>query len=85
MVLTEKTQSVYDYVKENGGRVAIEELATVLDRTSRSINANVLDLQKKGLAVREKVAGEVGEDGKATTITYVVLTEEGKNFVPSAE
>ena len=85
MKLTEKTNEIYSYVKENGGRVSMEELVAVTGRTSRSIGANVLDLQKKGLAVREKVAGETGEDGKATTITYVVLTDEGKEFVPTEE
>ena len=34
------------------------------------------------LAVREKEAGE-GEDAKE--ITYVVLTDEGKEFVPSED
>ena len=85
MKLTEKTNEIYSYVKENGGRVSMEELVAVTGRTSRSIGANVLDLQKKGLAVREKVAGEAGEYGKATTITYVVLTDEGKEFVPTEE
>lgn len=85
MKLTEKTNEIYSYVKENGGRVSMEELVAVTGRTSRSIGANVLDLQKKGLAVRKKVAGEPGEDGKATTITYVVLTDEGKDFVPTEE
>ena len=85
MKLTEKTTEIYSYVKENGGRVSMEELVAVTGRTSRSIGANVLDLQKKGLAVREKVAGEPSEDGKATTITYVVLTDEGKDFVPTEE
>jgi hypothetical protein len=48
------------------------------------VNANVTDLcsEKKGLCVREKVAGE-GEDAKP--ITYVVLTEAGQAFVPAAE
>jgi predicted transcriptional regulator len=82
MKLTEKSMEVLNYVKENGGRVSIEELATGLNRTTRSVNANVTDLcsEKKGLAVREKVTPE-GEDAKP--ITYVVLTEAGQTFVPS--
>lgn len=80
MKLTEKSNEVYSYVKENGGRVSIDELCKVLGRGSRSVGANVTDLFKKGLVVRDKVAGE-GEDEK--DITYVVLTEEGKTFVPS--
>ena len=84
MKLTEKSMEVYNYIKENGGRVSIEEMAAGLNRTPRSVNANVTDLcsEKKGLCVREKVAGE-GEDAKP--ITYVVLTEAGKAFTPAAE
>ena len=80
MKLTEKSQSVFDYIKENGGKVSIEELATALDRTTRSVGANVTDLAKKGLVVREKVAGE-GEDAK--DITYAVITHAGAEFVPT--
>lgn len=80
MKLTEKSNEVYSYVKENGGRVSIDELCKVLGRGSRSVGANVTDLFKKGLVVRDKVTGE-GEDEK--DITYVVLTDEGKTFVPS--
>ena len=48
MKLTEKSNAVYTYVKENGGRIAIEELANALGVTARSVSANVTDLQKKG-------------------------------------
>lgn len=84
MKLTEKSMEVLTYCKENGGRVSMEELATALGRTPRSVSANVTDLcsEKKGLAVRVKVAGD-GDDAKP--ITYVELTEAGKNFVPSDE
>ena len=84
MKLTEKSMEVYNYIKENGGRVSIDELAAGLNRTARSVNANVTDLcsEKKGLCVREKVKGEGGD---AKDITYVVLTEAGQAFVPAAE
>ena len=82
--LTEKSLEVFNYVKDNGGRVSIEELAAGLNRTARSVNANVTDLcsEMKGLAMREKVTPE-GEDAKP--INYVVLTEAGQAFVPAAE
>jgi predicted transcriptional regulator len=82
MKLTEKSMEVLNYVKENGGRVSVEELANGLNRTARSVNANVTDLAKKELAKRDKVKGE-GEDAK--DITYVVLTEAGQSFVPSED
>lgn len=81
MVLTQKSGEVFDYVKNNGGRVSIPELASALDRTERSVGANVTDLTKKGLAAREKVEVE----GADKPITYVVLTDEGKVFVPSED
>lgn len=81
MKLTEKSAQVFDYVKNNGGRVSIPELADALDRTERSIGANVTDLTKKELAVREKVEVE----GAEKPVTYVVLTDAGMNFVPSED
>lgn len=81
MVLTQKSGEVFDYVKNNGGKVSIPELASALDRTERSVGANVTDLTKKGLAAREKVEVE----GAEKPITYVVLTEKGQTFVPSED
>lgn len=81
MVLTQKSGEVFDYVKNNGGKVSIPELASALDRTERSVGANVTDLTKKGLAAREKVEVE----GADKPITYVVLTDKGQTFVPSED
>ena len=80
MKLTEKSNEVFTYVKENGGRVSIDELCTVTNRAPRSINANVTDLAKKGLAVRDKVAGE----GDEKDVVFFVLTEAGQTFDPAA-
>lgn len=81
MKLTTKSQEVFDYVKANGNKVSIPELAQALDRTERSVGANVTDLTKKGLAAREKVEVE----GEEKPVTYVVLTDEGMTFVPSED
>lgn len=83
MKLTEKSMEVLNYVRENGGRVSVEELAAGLNRAPRSVNANITDLcsEKKGLAVREKVTVE----GADKPVTYVVLTEAGQSFVPSED
>lgn len=82
MKLTEMSNAVYTYVKENGGKISIDELCEALGRTARSIGANVTDLTKKGLAVRVK---EPGANEGDKEVTYVVLTEEGKNFVPTED
>ena len=80
--LTEKSLNVFNYVKENGGRVSIDAICEALGLAARSINANVTDLSKKSLVIRDKVAGE-GEDAKE--ITFVVLTDEGAAFVPATD
>ena len=77
--LTEKSAEVFNYVKANGGRVSIDELAEAIGRTTRSIGANVTDLAKKDLACREKVDVE----GQDKPVTYVCLTDAGKAFTPA--
>ncbi len=80
--LTEKSMEVLNYVKDNGGRVSIPEITAEIGRASdRSTGANVTDLQKKELVVREKVEVE----GADKPVTYVVLTDEGKAWTPDAE
>lgn len=79
MKLTEKSNEVFEYVKGNGGRVSVEEICAATGRASRSINANVNDLAKKGLVERDKVEVE----GAEKPVTYVQITEAGKTFVPS--
>lgn len=81
MKLTEMSNEVFEYTKNNGGKVSIDELVNYTGRKPRSIGASVTDLTKKGLATRVKEPGE--EEGKE--ITYVQLTEEGVNFVPSED
>lgn len=81
MKLTEMSNAVFTYVKENGGRVSIDELVEALGRSSRSIGANVTDLTKKGLVVRDKVEVE----GQDKPVTYVVMTEDGQDFVPTED
>lgn len=79
--LTEKSMEVFEYVKNAGGKVSIPELAEALGRSPRSIGANVTDLAKKEIAVRDKVEVE----GVEKPVTYVVLTEEGKAWAPTED
>lgn len=81
MMLKEKTQECFDYIKANGGKVSTAELADGLGVAVNSVTGRVNSLVKNGLAVREKVEVE----GADKPITFVVLTEEGMNFVPSEE
>lgn len=79
MKLTAMSNEVFEYVRNNGGKVSIEELTNVTGRSARSVGANVTDLKKKGLAERVK---EKVEDKE---VTYVVLTETGQTFTPSED
>ena len=79
MKLTKMSNEVFEYVRNNGGKVSIEELTNVTGRGVRSVGANVTDLKKKGLAERVK---EKVEDKE---VTYVVLTEAGQTFTPSED
>ena len=79
MKLTAKSSEVFDYVKSNGGHVSIDEICNAIGRASRSVGANVTDLQKKGLVEREKVEVE----GAEKPVVYVNLTDAGATFVPS--
>jgi predicted transcriptional regulator len=79
MKITELSLATLNYIKDNGGKVAVDALATGLGRTVRSVNASVTDLSNKKLVVREKEAG-TGEDAKE--ITYAVITDAGVTFVP---
>lgn len=81
MKLTEMSNAVFNYVKENGGRVSIGELAEALGRSERSVGANVTDLTKKGLVIRDKVDVE----GQEKPVTFVQITDDGMAFVPDAE
>ena len=81
MKLTEKSSEVFNYVKDNGGHVSIDEICNAIGRKPRSVGANVTDLQKKDLVEREKVEVE----GAEKPVVYVNLTENGKNFVPGED
>ena len=79
--MTEKEVAVFNYVKSNGGRVSIDEIAEALERSTRSIGPNINAFVSNDLAVREKVEVE----GAEKPITYVVLTDAGMNFVPATD
>lgn len=81
MKLTTKSMEIFNMIKAAGGRVDVAVLAEQTGRTVRSVSANVNDLVKKSLAVREKVAGK-GEDAKE--VSYAILTDEGMAYDPTA-
>ena len=63
MKLTENQANVINYLRNNGGKVSVPELAAGLDKTEKQIGGVRLGLVKKELITYEKVAG-AGEDGK---------------------
>lgn len=79
MKLTKMDSEVFNYVKNAGGHVSVDEIINAIGRKPRSIGANVTSLQKKGLVEREKVEVE----GAEKPVVYVNLTDAGATFVPS--
>jgi DNA-binding MarR family transcriptional regulator len=85
MKLTEKQLAVVNYIKDNGGRVAMEELCAALGSDAKHLNPVVTTLgvkgpRAKGLVDYEKIAVE----GEEKPVKYVFLTDEGKAFDPDA-
>lgn len=83
--MTEGSRKVFDYLKEHYGEqltgkqiqeaLGLEKLATV----TGAVNG----LVRNNRAIRTE-AQEMGEDGKAVTVKYISLTEEGYAFDPDA-
>lgn len=73
--LTEMSAAALNAVKAAGGRMSMSALAEAVGRTEKSVGANVTDLKRKGLAVREPV-----DEGGEKPVTYVVLTDDGVAF-----
>lgn len=84
MKLTENQAKVFNYIKDNGGRVSMDELCSALESDAKHLNPVITGLgvkgpRAKGLVDYEKVAIE----GAEAPVKYVFLTAEGKTFVPS--
>ena len=75
MKLTENQANVINYLRENGGKVSVPELAAGLDKTEKQIGGVRLGLVKKELITYEKVAGADGKD-----LAYFVITDKGANY-----
>lgn len=86
MMLKENSQSIIDYLKENGGKASVTELATALDRSEKSINGTITSLGCKGPHAKGFVDYEKVEvEGEDKPVKYVFLTDAGKNFVPTPD
>ena len=86
MKLTEKQTAVFNYLKENGGRVSMDELCNALGTDAKHLNPVVTTLgtkgeRAKGLVDYEKIAVE----GIEKPVKYVFLTEAGQSFVPGVD
>ena len=85
MKLTENGLAVFNFVKENG-KVSIDEIATGLGKSVRSVNGTVTALGTKGPHAKglvERIKEDV--EGEEKPVTFVALTEKGEAFDPDAE
>ena len=80
--LTDKTLEAINYLQSVGGKATTAEMMDALGcEKIASVTGRVNSLVKHELAVREKVEVE----GADKPVTYVILTDAGKNFVQDAE
>ena len=83
--LTEKQTAVFNYLRDNGGRVTMDELCSALETDAKHLNPVITTLgckgeRAKGLVDYEKIEVE----GAEKPVKYVVLTEAGMAYDPTA-
>lgn len=86
MAMSEKTQSVLNYLKGiNGANVTAADIADALGMEKKSVDGIVTSgLQRKGLA--ERVPAEIElADGTHKSVKFIKLTAAGQEFDPSVE
>lgn len=82
MVLKEKTQEAFDFIKNHGGSCTTAEIMNGLGLEKiASVTGRVNSLVKNGLATTE----DGGKTEQGRKITIVTLTDAGLNYVPEAD
>ena len=80
LALTEKQQAIYNFLMDTQGeKFTAYQIADTIGIDRKAINALVTGIAKKGYCVREE-ATSTNEEGKAVTVKYVVLTDEGRAY-----
>lgn len=83
--MTQNSRLVFDYLKDNfGEKLTHQSIVAALGVSSATVSGSVNGLVKKGYAVRNEET-EMDENGKAVTVKYITLTDEGYAFDPDAE
>lgn len=85
-VLKPNSLLVYNYVKDHDGeKFTSADIADALGLTKKSVDGIVTSaFQRKGLMVRTPAEIELA-DGTHKKVSFISLTEAGKNFVPEVE
>ena len=83
--MTENSRLVFNYLKDNfGEKLTHQSIVAALGVSSATVSGSVNGLVKKGYAVRNEET-EMDENGKAVTVKYITLTDDGYAFDPDAE
>ena len=83
--MTEGSKRVFNFLKDNHDvKLTGHDIAAALDVKINVVTGSVNGLVKKGYAVCTE-AQAVDAEGKAKTVKYISLTEEGMAFDPEAE
>lgn len=83
--MTQNSRLVFDYLKDNfGEKLTHQAIVAALGVSSATVSGSVNGLVKKGYAIRNEET-EMDENGKAVTVKYITLTDDGYAFDPDAE
>lgn len=85
MKLKQPTLDVVLYLQANEGEGSLQEIGEALGRKPQSINGSGVTLTKNGIARREKRIVDFGEDKPSKEVSFLILTEEGMNFVQAED
>jgi DNA-binding MarR family transcriptional regulator len=83
-VLTEKQATIYNFLTETDGeKFTAYQIADATGLERKAINVLVNGLCAKGYVVREEATVK-DDEGKDTTVKYVVLTDAGRAYDEAA-
>lgn len=85
MAFSAKSKEVFKFIQANqDANITLDDIATAVGSTAKSVNGTVVALQKKDLVYREPAEIEL-EDGTHKSVKFIKTTEVGTGYDIDAE